>query len=425
MSWFCTSCCILLSSLMFLNIKQGSYCRGETQAASSSFAQTKGNHFVMNGRSFSLNGFNAYWMMFMASDPSTRAKVTSVFQQASRYGMNIARTWAFSDGVSYRPLQSSPGSYNEDMFKGLDFVISEARNYGVHLILSLVNNFDDYGGRKQYVQWAKERGQAINNDDDFYNNTVVKGSYKDHVKTVLTRINSITGVAYKDDTTIFAWELMNEPRCQLDPSGNLLQQWVKEMAAHVKSIESNHLLEIGLEGLYGGTTPEKKQFNPSNLEYGSDFIDNNLIPEIDFASIHIYAEQWLQGASEEAQADFVDKWVRVHIEDCNSVVRKPLIMGEFGKSYKLPGYTIEKRNTYFGKLYDVIYGSASSDGACAGGLFWQLLAQGMDNFRDGYDVVLEESPSTASVIAQQSHKLTELTRHDSNVTKTTCQGNRE
>lgn len=127
----------------------------------------------------------------------------------------------------------------------------------------------------------------------------------------------------------------------------------------------------------------------------------------------------LQGASEEAQADFVDKWVRVHIEDCNSVVRKPLIMGEFGKSYKLPGYTIEKRNTYFGKLYDVIYGSASSDGACAGGLFWQLLAQGMDNFRDGYDVVLEESPSTASVIAQQSHKLTELTRHDSNVTKTT------
>lgn len=61
-------------------------------------------------------------------------------------------------------------------------MISEARKYGVHVILSLVNNFDDYGGRKQYVQWAKERGQAINNDDDFYNNTVVKGYYKDHVK---------------------------------------------------------------------------------------------------------------------------------------------------------------------------------------------------------------------------------------------------
>lgn len=92
-------------------------------------------------------------------------------------------------------------------------------------------------------------------------------------------------------------------------------------------------------------------------------------------------------------------------------------MGEFGKSYKLPGYTIEKRNAYFEKLYDTVFRSASSNGACAGGLFWQLLAQGMDNFKDGYDVVLEESPSTASVIAQQSHKLTELTRQDSNVTE--------
>ena len=30
--------------------------------------------------------------------------------------MNVARTWAFSDG-GYRSLQYKPGSYNEDMFK--------------------------------------------------------------------------------------------------------------------------------------------------------------------------------------------------------------------------------------------------------------------------------------------------------------------
>lgn len=67
-------------------------------------------------------------------------------------------------------------------------MISEARKYGVHVILSLVNNFNDYGGRKQYVQWAKERGQAINSDDDFYNNTVVKGYYKDYVKVHIYRV---------------------------------------------------------------------------------------------------------------------------------------------------------------------------------------------------------------------------------------------
>ena len=36
--------------------------------------------------------------------------------------------------------------------------------------------------------------------------------YQDHVKTVLTRVNSINGYVYSEDPTIFAWELINEPR---------------------------------------------------------------------------------------------------------------------------------------------------------------------------------------------------------------------
>lgn len=69
---------------------------------------------------------------------------------------------------------------------------------------------------------------------------------------------------------------------------------------------------------------------------------------------------------------------------------------------------MEKRDNYFQKLYDFIYNSASSGGPCAGGLFWQLMAQGMDGLRDGYEVIFEESPSITNVIDQQSHKMSSL-----------------
>lgn len=82
------------------------------------FIKTKGTRFVLNGKPFYLNGFNSYWLMYQASDPSTINTVNTTLQQASTHGMNVARTWAFSDG-GYRSLQSAPGVYNEDMFKVL------------------------------------------------------------------------------------------------------------------------------------------------------------------------------------------------------------------------------------------------------------------------------------------------------------------
>ncbi|KAJ8540975.1 hypothetical protein K7X08_001791 [Anisodus acutangulus] len=344
--------------------------------------------------------------MYIGSDQSQRDKVSSALQDAASHGLTVGRTWAFSDG-GYSPLQYYPGSYNENMFQGLDFAISEAGKNGIKLILSLVNNYNDFGGKKQYVDWAKSQGQSLTSEDDFFKNDVVKNYFKNHIKAVLTRRNSITGIAYKDDPTIMAWELMNEPRCQSDPSGSTMQAWITELASYIKSIDSNHLVEAGLEGFYGHSDAQKQQFNP-NFQVGTDFIANNQIPEIDFATVHSYPDQWLTGADDDAQLNFLTDWLKVHIQDAQSILKKPLIFAEFGKTYKGPGFTPEQRDLVFTTVYSYIFWSARGGGAAAGGLFWQLMAEGMDSFRDGYEIIFSESPSVSDIILQQSKRLNKI-----------------
>ena len=66
------------------------------------------------------------------------------------------------------------------------------------------------------------------------------------------------------------------------------QAWIKEMGAYLKSIDGKHLLEVGLEGFYNQA---RYQGNP-NFQVGTDFIANNQIPEIDFATVHSYPDEW-------------------------------------------------------------------------------------------------------------------------------------
>ncbi|KAI5402957.1 mannan endo-1,4-beta-mannosidase 7 [Lathyrus oleraceus] len=371
------------------------------EADDDGFVKTRGVQLMVNETPYYANGFNAYWLMYIASDPSQRNKVSSTFQEAANHGLNIARTWAFSDG-GYKPLQCSPGSYNEEMFQGLDFVMGEARKYGVKVILSLVNNYESFGGKKQYVEWAKSEGQSLDSEDDFFTNAVVKGYYKNHIKTVLTRHNNFSGVAYKDDPTIMAWELMNEIICSSDHSGNSVQVWITEMASYLKSIDGNHLLEAGLEGFYGLS---KTESNP-NFQVGTDFIANNQISNIDFATLHSYPDQWLSSSGYEDQLSFLSDWLNEHIQDAQNILHKPLLFAEFGISTKnLGNDSSTLRDKFFNTVYSAVYSSASGGGTAVGGLFWQLLAQGMDSFRDDYEVILAESPSTSTLISQESRKL--------------------
>jgi len=52
----------------------------------------------------------------------------------------------------------------------------------VRIFLSLVNNWNDYGGKAKYVAWAKAAGESVASDDDFFRNSKCRQYYKDHVR---------------------------------------------------------------------------------------------------------------------------------------------------------------------------------------------------------------------------------------------------
>lgn len=83
----------------------------------------------------------------------------------------------------------------------------------------------------------------------------------------------------------------------------------------------------------------------------------------------------------------MNSWVDNHIQDAQNTLGKPLLFTEFGKSSKDPGFNTNKRDTMFNTVYSAIYSSAKGGGAAAGGLFWQLLGEGMDSLGLGYGMI--------------------------------------
>ncbi|KAL4272394.1 hypothetical protein GQ457_13G018280 [Hibiscus cannabinus] len=355
--------------------------------------ETKGNRFIVNGQPFYVNGFNTYWLMeawfrgrgfpSLAADQSTRGKVSEVFQQASSVGLTVCRTWAFNDG-QWRALQKSPSVYDEEVFKALDFVVSEAKKYKIRLILSLVNNWDAYGGKAQYVKWGKAAGLNVTSDDEFSHPTR-RSYYKAHVKAVLNRVNTLTNITYKDNPT----------------------SWIAEMAVYVKSLDAKHLVEIGLEGFYGPSAPARAQFNPNSYatQVGTDFIRNHQALGVDFASVHIYADSWISQTISDAHLQFTTSWMEAHIEDAEKYLGMPVIFSEFGVSSKDPGYNSSFRDALISTVYKTVLNSTKKGGSGVGSLLWQLFPDGMDSMDDGYAIVLAKSPSTSKLISLHSSRL--------------------
>ncbi|KAJ3993605.1 glycoside hydrolase, partial [Lentinula boryana] len=286
------------------------------------FVKTSGIHFTLNSKPFTVVGANAYWVGLMNYGV---ADMNTAFHDVAATGASVVRTWGFNevttpDGVAY--YQSWSGStptvnLGANGLENFDNVVAAAKANGIRLIVTLTNNWSDYGGMDVYVNQLLGQGQP---HDYFYTNATVIAAYKNYVKTFVTR--------YVNEPGILAWELANEPRCLGSTSASsgactiaTISTWAEEMSAYIKSIDSNHLVAIGDEGFINDPGNPIFVYQPS---LGIDFAANLNISTLDFGTFHLYPDSWGESAN-----PFGTQWIEDHAT-AMLASNKPIVMEEFG-----------------------------------------------------------------------------------------------
>jgi mannan endo-1,4-beta-mannosidase len=81
-------------------------------------------------------------------------------------------------------------------------------------------------------------------------------AYKNYIKKILTRVNTINGRKYSEDPNILSLELVNEARTTdnyeinrgIKP-GTLIKNWYREMTTYIRTLDKNHMVGRGFKSL--------------------------------------------------------------------------------------------------------------------------------------------------------------------------------
>lgn len=397
------------AGLLLLALQQASLVN-VISAAGTGFIRATNGHFVDEDcKDFVATGLNTWQLMEVAAGqvPSQPVKSGNGFADVVQWTLATAASnhltvlRSFGHGVdSSFPLQEKPGKYNERAFKALDYILDEASKVGVRLILTMTDNWSPADSKTQYVKWSSTaRGSALNvlssgifgeagQPDAFFTDELCRQMFKDHMSVMANRRNTLNGRLYKDDPTIFAWDLINEPRCDCFPDkipappelvscrpecAEKMQRWIGEMSLYLKGADGNHMITIGEEGFYGpGSAAEV--VNPGTgwaTITGQNFSANHAPDSIDFAAIHLWPDNW-----EIWDLDFLDQWIRQHVADAKAL-GKPLLIEEFGKQVHIEqdrktATITSVRAPFYRRVYSTLMTSLEESDALRGVIFWQF-----------------------------------------------------
>jgi mannan endo-1,4-beta-mannosidase len=438
-------------SLTFIIIICGTIiqsCKGTQEKSKKTDEETDGfikvldNRFVLKGKPYYFLGANFWIGMNLGSsgDGGNRERLIRELDRLQKLGITNLRIMALSEGPDTEPYrmvpssQSSPGIFNEQVLEGLDFLLAEMAKRKMYAVVCLTNFWPWSGGMSQYISWATNEPipypMAPNGDWDkfqkytarFYSMPKAKEMYKNAITTIINRVNKFTNKPYKNDPTIMAWELCNEPRGLNNIQDYL--SWIDSTSTYIKSIDTNHLVTIGSEG-----------YTAYRDYAGVEFDKAHAFKNIDYTCAHIWIQNWEWYDPKKHEKTFENakqkalSYLREHAT-ISKKLGKPFVLEEFGimrdnGSYEVKAST-QNRDLYYTIIFEEVYKLALDSSKASGVAFWAWAGEGRprvpkcwwkpgDDFtgdppheEQGWYSVYDIDTSTHRVIANFASKFNEL-----------------
>lgn len=375
----------------------------------------KGHQLMRGNEPYRIVGANLWYAAWLGADAEfgDRARLVRELDRLQALGINNLRIMAAAEEG---PLKNSikpgftraDGSANTALFEGLDFALAEIAKRGMTAVLVLSNFWEWSGGLQTLLYRAS--GRYIDMGDPahpwpafadataaFYANRQAVSRYRKHVRALLRRRNTISGVDYAKDTAIMSWQLSNEPR----PGGSdaaiaanraAYCRWIAETAALIRAGAPQRLVSLGQEGTMATNG------------------DASLVAEahehVDYVTAHIWPLNWswvkgsdLAGTWPEGRRK-VEAYIAEHVRIAESL-GKPLVIEEFGFPRDAEAYaptaSTQFREDYYRLIYSAVESSWAGGGVIAGSNFWAWNGEARTpnpdfRFRDGNRAYMGDPP---------------------------------
>jgi len=353
----------------------------KSAAAAGPFVQREGVSFLLEGKEYRFVGTNFWYGAILGSEGQggDRQRLCRELDRLHELGLDNLRILVGSDGqrgvtTKVEPtLQVAPGQYNDTILAGLDYLLQQMGQRGMKAVLYLNNSWEWSGGYGYYLEQAGAGKQPRPNEDGYQKFMTAMAQYAlnekahelfyQYVRDIIGRTNRYTRVAYADDPAIMAWQIGNEPRAFSDEAKEPFAQWLSEASALIRSLDKNHLISIGSEGIWGCEN--------DTVLYERISSD----PNIDYMNAHIWPYNWNWAKRDSLQENIgracqnSSEYLKEHIRLARKL-EKPLVIEEFGYPRDSFKYDAGSPTTARDQYYDYIFQMAMGDSIVKGCNFW-------------------------------------------------------